>query len=76
MSLLSGIISGSLVAGGLQEPEVPAPPPASVRIHRNPRKEFLIQRWNDEIAGLFRSVLRMDRQISEFGRKIIGDTDK
>lgn len=60
----------------LKEPTVPAPLPASARISKNPRKEFLIQRWNDEIAALFHSVLRMDKKVSEFGRKIVGDPDQ
>ncbi|KAF8513193.1 hypothetical protein JB92DRAFT_2924656 [Gautieria morchelliformis] len=100
MSFLPGIISGSLVAGGiyyaifseplltrtlahqrdlklldsrLQEPRVHGSPSAADRIHHNPRKAMLMQRWNEEIEGLFHTVRRLDRTLVDWGRRLIGD---
>ncbi|KAF8523720.1 hypothetical protein BU17DRAFT_43485 [Hysterangium stoloniferum] len=99
MSFLPGLVSGSLVAGGvgytyrptflslmrlsryimqslaerLQEPRVPAPPSAAERIQHNPRRTFIMQRWNEEVEGLFHTVRNWDKKVVEWGRRIIGE---
>jgi len=40
----------------LEDPTVPAPPPASQRIIYSPFRELLKERWNEELAHAVRAV--------------------
>jgi hypothetical protein len=62
-----------LLASRLQEPQVHGSPSAADRIFHNPRRAMLMQRWNEEIEGLFHTVRRWDRTLVDWGRRLIGD---
>ncbi|EGO01167.1 hypothetical protein SERLA73DRAFT_134424 [Serpula lacrymans var. lacrymans S7.3] len=50
---------------------IPSPPPASTRITHRPFASLLQSRWNDEMAGLFRSIGTWEERAEDWGRNIL-----
>lgn len=50
---------------------IPAPPPASERIHQRPFDTMLKHQWNIQVEALFHAVGDWDRRVVDWGRRVL-----